>query len=631
MSTKPTGPPPEPGAARPAGGPAGPHRRTGVRILLVFVGALLAAFAGLYVTAYAVTGSGVPRGTEVLGVDIGGLTTREAEAKLEKELPSVTTRTVTVTAGGQAFELDASKSGLSVDAKETVARAGTRSLAPAELLPALFGATERLQPVLAVDEVALAEAVERIAAEVDKKGREGKIRFVDGAAKATKGREGRTLDVAGTTAALRQAYQSGASDVTAPVTISVPEIGAGAVETAMREFAQPAMSGPVTINVNGKPVVLTPTRLDEYLTMVPAEHALRAELDAESLAEDLSEESKKLVKAPKDATFKFVKNKPKVVPSEVGEEIDPDALVPTLLVALASATEWTVDAVLRDAEPELTTETLRALGVKEMISSFRTFYPYAPYRVTNIGRAAELIHNSIVLPGETWSLNQTVGERTADNGFVKGYVINKGRFAEDLGGGVSQSATTVFNAVFFAGLKAVEHHPHSLYISRYPPGREATVAFGAKDLRFENDSPTGVWIRAKHRVGSLEIQFWGTKQYDKVESITGPRYNTRSPKTIYSTDPKCEPQVPSTGFDIDVQRVFVKDGKEVRREKFHTSYLPTDKIICGPAAKAEDDKAGDTAGDTAGDAAGDKTGDKVGDDDRPQPPAGGGTGTTPDD
>ena len=82
----------------------------------------------------------------------------------------------------------------------------------------------------------------------------------------------------------------------------------------------------------------------------------------------------------------------------------------------------------------------------------------------------ELIDGTVLKPGETFSLNDTVGERTAENGFVKGFIIENGIFKEDYGGGVSQSATTTFNAAFFAGLEDVEHKPHSFYIDRYPVG-----------------------------------------------------------------------------------------------------------------------------------------------------------------
>ena len=93
-------------------------------------------------------------------------------------------------------------------------------------------------------------------------------------------------------------------------------------------------------------------------------------------------------------------------------------------------------------------------------------------------------------------LNGVVGERTRENGFTEGFIISNGVFKEDLGGGVSQMATTTFNAMFFAGLKDLEHKPHSFYIDRYPVGREATVAWPTVDLKFENDTPYGVLIQA---------------------------------------------------------------------------------------------------------------------------------------
>ena len=100
----------------------------------------------------------------------------------------------------------------------------------------------------------------------------------------------------------------------------------------------------------------------------------------------------------------------------------------------------------------------------------------------------------MLAPGDTFSMNGIVGERTGENGFTEGFIIADGVFKEDLGGGVSQLATTLFNAMFFAGLKDVEHRPHSFYIDRYPVGREATVVWGALDLRFQNDTPYGVLV-----------------------------------------------------------------------------------------------------------------------------------------
>lgn len=148
----------------------------------------------------------------------------------------------------------------------------------------------------------------------------------------------------------------------------------------------------------------------------------------------------------------------------------------------------TAAVATQTVQPKLTRDTVGPLGIKEKMSTFTVNFEPAAYRTTNIGRAAELINGSVVLPGETWSFNRTVGERTKANGFVDGIIIQDDQFTKASGGGVSAVATTVFNALFFAGVKPLEHGAHSFYIERYPEGREATVAWGSLDLRFLNDS-----------------------------------------------------------------------------------------------------------------------------------------------
>ena len=200
---------------------------------------------------------------------------------------------------------------------------------------------------------------------------------------------------------------------------------------------------------------------------------------------------------PVDATIRIVNDKPKVIPAKPGVTYDPADVADVfldLVVAPEGKREAKVKATVDPAD--FTTKDARALKIREEVSTFTTYYPYAEYRNTNIGRAAELINGTMLEPGEEFSLNGIVGERTAENGFVPGFIISNGIFKEDYGGGVSQMATTTFNAMFFAGLKDIEHKPHSFYIDRYPVGREATVAWGSVDLRFENDTPYGVLVDA---------------------------------------------------------------------------------------------------------------------------------------
>ncbi len=241
-------------------------------------------------------------------------------------------------------------------------------------------------------------------------------------------------------------------------------------------------------------------------------------------------------------------------------------------------------------EPEFTTADARALKIKEQVSTFTTYYPYAEYRNINIGRAAEIVDGTVLKPGRRCSRSTTSSASgPAENGFTEGFIISDGIFKEDLGGGVSQMATTTFNAMFFAGLKDIEHKPHSFYIDRYPVGREATVAWGAVDLRFENDTPYGVLVHATvtpstpSTQGVVTVSMYSTKFWD-ITTTTSDRYNYRAPATRTLSTPDCYPNDGYSGFDVDVERIFRKPGSDdiVKTEKFHTAYTPSDTVICKP-------------------------------------------------
>jgi vancomycin resistance protein YoaR len=287
-----------------------------------------------------------------------------------------------------------------------------------------------------------------------------------------------------------------------------------------------------------------------------------------------------------------------VIPASPGVGYDPQRVADRflgLVVRPAGEREMRVPATV--IRPDFTTAEARRLGIKEQVSTFTTYFPYAEYRNVNIGRAAELVNGTVLKPGETFSLNDVVGERTVANGFTEGFVISNGIFREDLGGGVSQMATTTFNAAFFAGLKDIEHKPHSFYISRYPEGREATVSWGSIDLRFQNDTPYGVLVEASvspsspSSQGAVTVSMWSTKTWDITTSTSG-RSAFTSPATRTLTTDDCIPNQGYGGFDVSVYRYFRRPGSSdlVRTERFDTTYTPSDTVICeDPSAGGPND------------------------------------------
>ena len=344
--------------------------------------------------------------------------------------------------------------------------------------------------------------------------------------------------------ALEAAYVDGD---TAELTLAKaePDISQADVQDALNDFANPAVSGPVTLVFDTTRVTLRPADFSPALGMKPEDGALVPDLDEKKLAKLVRSRFARTDGAPVDATVEIVNGKPRVVPAKPGVDYDPSDISSAfleLVVKDPGQREMKVKATVKDAD--FTTKDARALGIKERVSTFTTYYPYAEYRNINIGRAAELVNGTLLKPGETFSLNDTVGERTAENGFTKGFIISDGVFKEDFGGGVSQMATTTFNAMFFAGLEDVEHKPHSFYIDRYPVGREATVAWGAVDLRFKNDTDHGVLIQA-NVTPATPSTLRRRDGVDVVDQDLGHHHEDRQPLQLHAREdpPAVRPRV----------------------------------------------------------------------------------------
>jgi len=576
---------------------AQPRRSRGLRRAALVVGALLAVAALAWVAAYLVAGDKVPRGTTVAGVAVGGLTEDEAAQRLEEELGGRADRALEVRVGDRTAEVPPDEAGVSIDFAASAAEAGARkSWSPAWLWDYATGGDE-VPPVVDVDDDRLAAYLSELGDQVRTDPVEGAIRFKPRGIRVTGPVVGEELDTAGARDALVAGYLDEA-DPTVELALveAAPEIDATDVERARTEFAEPAMSAPVTLRFGDSAVTLEPGQYARALRLVPEGGELVPQLRPKALAQQLSALVSGDGAAPVDAEIRLVTGKPRVIPAKPGVRFDQaevDAAFLDLVVRPPAEREMEVPAEV--VEPAFTTEDAEALGIVEPVSEFTTYFPYAEYRNINIGRAAELLNGTIVAPGETFSLNGTIGERTAENGFTKGFIISNGIFKEDFGGGVSQMATTTFNAAFFAGMTDVEHKPHSFYIDRYPVGREATVAWPTVDLKFRNDTPHGVLIHARVTPGTpssqgvVTVRFYSTKYWD-ITTRTGERYAFTSPDTRTLDTPDCYPNSGYGGFDIDIWRYWRRAGSDEleRTEKMHTTYTPSDTVICKPPGSLPD-------------------------------------------
>ena len=566
-------------------------RTTDRRVVTLLLLGLVVLFAALYVAGYLFTGDKVPRGTTVAGVDIGGLRPAAATTKLERELAPRADEQIVVAADGSRAVIHPRKAGLAVDYQESVEQAGGgRSWRPGRMWDYFSGGDE-LDAVVDVDDAKLEAAVASFAKQVDEAPVEGRVTFKDGEIDARYPEAGQKVDRQDAAEALTAAFPAdGSGDVVELEVDKVdPEVSEEKVHAAVDDFANPAMSAPVILVLDGEDVVLRPEAFSAALSMKAKDGELVPHVDQKKLMAAVRPAMKNVALSPEPATVRLVGGRPKVVPGKNGVTFSAKQVTDKFLSLVVQPDEKrTLEVKTVVAKPDFTTKDAEKLQIKEAVSSFTTYFPHADYRNTNLGRAAELVNGTVLKPGETFSLNDIVGERTSENGFTEGYMISNGVFKEDLGGGVSQVATTLFNGAFFAGLEDVEHKPHSFYIDRYPVGREATVAWGSVDLRFKNDTPYGVLVQAwiepstPSSSGEMHVRMWSTKYWDITAGVS-PRYNITKEKTRHLRGPNCVPNDGYGGFDIDVYRYFRRHGSSelTRKETMHTTYTPSDTVVCG--------------------------------------------------
>ncbi|NYF55858.1 VanW family protein [Micromonospora purpureochromogenes] len=572
----------EPEPTGKSGGSGWSRSRRG-RLLLAggLAAVVLAGVGGAGAYAYA---GDVPRGTTVLGAELGGRSRDEAARELRAELErraGTLNAPLTVLVGEQKAEIRPADVGLAVDVEATVAVAAEADAHP---VSRLLG-SRTVDPVVTVDADRLDAALRGV---VGKQGREmtmPAIIFTGTTPKPVYPKPALSVDREHSAQVVTKGWLAG-GQVTVPLVEQAPATTAEEVDRLVEELARPAVAKPVTVTTDKGTVTIPPAAIARGLRF-SADKAgkLTPRVDVKRLRAALGDKLASIESPPKDATMTISGGKPKMVPGRAGQQLDSAALARDLLAVLPKADGRTVSGELAPAEPELTEAKLGALGIKERVSTFTTRFPggLSSPRSQNIVQAAKDVDGTVVKPGETFSLNGHTGERGYDQGYKDAPVIVNGKLVPGVGGGVSQFTTTLFNASYYAGLEDVEHKPHSFYFSRYPAVIESTIFWPDLDFKFRNNTPHGVLIDTSYTSSTITVSMWSTKIYDSVKTEYGPRRNITAPKTVHlEPGPTCISAVGSEGFTQDAFRVIKKDGKVVKREKFSWTYDAEPRFICGP-------------------------------------------------
>jgi vancomycin resistance protein YoaR len=556
-------------------------RRTGSRRLpALLVGGVLGLLLLVYAVDLIAGRDSIPRNTEVSGIDISGLSPAAARQTLNAELGPSLNQDIAIEAGPVRTSLTPAAAGLRADWDATVRHAARQPLNP---FTRFFGHRE-IDLVSTADPVKLADALDGINSLVRTDPVNGGIRYEGTTPTAVAPAPGRSLDLAAATSAITGDWTAGLP-ITLPLTDVAPAtpVGEDAIERTMAELATPAVSGPVTVSGNGAQAQLQPSDIAEALSFTPdGNGGLKPVLDVPRLTDALQPALASTERPAQDATVTLVDGHPEVSPSVDGHGIDYPATFTGLVDILKQPTGRQVTAVYADQPAALTTEQVDALGISDQMSTFSTG-GFAVDSGQNIKRAADAINGKIIKPGETFSLNDATGPRDAPQGYVPAGIIEGGHPARGIGGGVSQLATTLYNAAYFAGMTDVAHQEHSFYISRYPVAREATVFEGSIDLKFRNDLPTGVLVQTVWTPADITVSFWGTKRFD-VTSATSPRTDPIPPQTL--TMPPGQPCTPSAGgagfTATDTRTLRDRSTGQIQTSAHTVHYKPSPKVVCAP-------------------------------------------------
>jgi vancomycin resistance protein YoaR len=570
------------------------RRRARSRLLWQALAAAVAvalALAALFGALFAGSPSKIPAGVTIAGVSVGGMTPSAAQKILERRAKALENVPVTFFSGSMRWKVTPRRLGVEADwaAAVDAARRQGEGLGPLRgfqrVRVRVFGAD--IAPPAQVYEPALEYQLDQIALELDQPNREAAIVLNGLKPVLVEGQAGRELNGERAAATIVGALASlSRAETPLPVEVERVRVTAADLRPVLAQTRR-ALSAPIRLELGKTWWRLRQPRIAELLTL-PHDGSRKLGIGGPLAAAWFERFGARVGRPPTDAGFRSTSDGGvSITPSSDGLKLDvAETSREILAAALAPRARRVGDVVVAKDVPQLTTEKARGLGITRVLASYSTYYSGTADRVQNLQLAVKLLDGTLVAPGGTFSLNEAVGPRTLERGFRVAPVIIGNEYEEEVGGGTSQVATTVFNAAWEAGVKVLERNPHSLYISRYQLGRDATVNYPDLDLKFRND--TGNWMVVLGASGSngIAVTLAGAPTGRRVVSEAGPLVVTGKPPVKRIKDPKLTvgtevvEELGSLPQSVTVTRtVYNRDGSVLYDETWRTNYRGQKRVL----------------------------------------------------
>ena len=551
---------------------------------LIAVGAIIVVVVLAILIDSAVYYNKVHAGVSVNGIDLGGQTKAEAIASLSSVVSQAQASPITLTSGDKTWTLAPDDVGATMDVEGAVKAAMKVSrksnfIADLGTRWKLYFSKRDLPLTGSIDAPKMQTFVAGIAKELDVVPVNAGLSIENGQIKVIDSVDGKAVDQTGLTAQLQALLVSlRSTSVEVPVAVKEPAVKAEDNAKAQQQ-AETMISGPVTVVGGGNSWTITPKQIASYMGFTSKDESgvstLVPEMDVTKLQPLLDQIGPAVATDPVSATFAADGARAWVVPGKDGEQLDADATAQSITEATLKTGDRSVQVATKKKEPKLTTQEATDRGITDMLGTYTTVYYCPAARQTNVKLATKYATDVMLAPGQEFNFDKQIGPRTVARGWqLAPGIVGPNQLEDVLGGGICQVSTTTFNAAAEAGLSITERHNHSLYISHYPRGRDATVTGGGKNLRFRNDTYHYIWIRGASTGVKTTITIYGTNDGRKghVTWTVGAFYNQQAMGKIAVPDPSLafgKTRVVDggqAGKSLKTTRVVTRNGKVIHND-----------------------------------------------------------------
>jgi len=528
-------------------------------------------------------------GVHIEGQDVSRLSRAEIEGRVRSWASQQAARKIALSVAGTALVLEPRSLGFKVNEQASAARAlavgrSGNFFGRAFSFYRRMLSVESVSAELHIDSERLSELEDQWQAQAIKDPPfSGGISIEGTSVSPLYPRAGSRLDRARVIAQLTEALRRGTDPEPLSLRTETPHVGRSEVERVVDQAREMISREVVLTTSDTKRLPISPAQLGSLISVSP-------DATGTKLVLSCTPEATHALVAPRRAEFeqlpvsaRFVIDAQERVHVEAGKPgvlLDDRALANAVCAAAQSTEKTALLPLQLGAEPALTTDAAEHAGIAGLVGSYTTRHVCCQPRVQNIHHIADLLDGTLVRPGDTFSVNQLVGPRTVKNGFVPAPTIEDGDMIDTVGGGVSQFATTLFNALFYGGYDILERQPHSYWFNRYPMGYDATLSYPHPDIVFKNDTDACALIKTQYTDTSITVKVYGDNGGRRVRAEVSEKQNVVTPPVELIPNPRLEADEEKTreggmiGWTVTVKRTLTyPDGKR-KEEKRKVTYRP---------------------------------------------------------